>query len=219
MSSLALPDPTRFRARAWLALGLSLWFLAMLAAGLAGAFSRGDPSRPPVPLGAVALLPILAFLVALAASSTVRRFVRALDLKILTFVQTGRVIGGVFVLLWAAGRLPAGFALPAGLGDLLVGVTAPLIASFVVPRLPARRRLYVAWAAFGILDLVVAATSGVLHSPTSAGILAGPITTAPMGTLPLSLIPTFLVPLALMMHVAALYVVFARPRGGEDAAR
>jgi hypothetical protein len=219
MSSLALSDPTRLRARAWLALGLSLWFLAVLGAGLAGVFSGGDPTRPPVPLGAVALVPILAFLAALAASSTVRRLVRALDLRILTFAQTWRVIGGVFVLLWAAGRLPAGFALPAGLGDLFVGITAPLVASFVVPRLPARRRLYVAWAAFGILDLVVAVTSGVLHSPTSAGVLAGPVTTAPMGTLPLSLIPTFLVPLALILHAAALHVVLARPPGGEDAAR
>lgn len=217
MSSLALSHPTRFRARAWLALGLSLWFLAMLAAGLAGVFSQGDPPRPPVPLGAVALVPVLAFLGALAASSTVRRFVGALDLRILTLAQAPRVIGGVFVVLWALGRLPAGFALPAGLGDLLVGVTAPLVASFVVPRLPARRRLYVAWAAFGILDLAVAVTLGVLHSPTSVGVLAGPVTTAPMGTLPLSLIPTFLVPLALILHVAALHLVLARPAGAADA--
>jgi hypothetical protein len=217
MSSLALPHPARSRARAWLALGLSLWFLAMLAAGLAGVFSRGDPARPPIPLGAVALAPVLAFLAALSASSAVRRFVRSLDLRALTLAQTPRVIGGVFLLLWAAGRLPAGFALPAGLGDLFVGVTAPFVASFVVTRLPARRRLYVAWVAFGILDLVVAVTSGVLHSPTSAGLLAGPVTTQPMGTLPLSLIPTFLVPLALILHVAALHLVLARPAGAVDA--
>jgi hypothetical protein len=217
MSSLALPHPARSRARAWLALGLFLWFLAMLAAGLAGVFSRGDPASPPIPLGAVALAPVLAFLAALSASSAVRRFVRSLDLRILTLAQTPRVIGGVFLLLWAAGRLPAGFALPAGLGDLFVGVTAPLVASFVVPRLPARRRLYVAWVAFGILDLVVAVTSGVLYSPTSAGLLAGPVTTQPMGTLPLSLIPTFLVPLAVILHVAALHLVLARPAGAGDA--
>jgi hypothetical protein len=218
MSSLVLSAPNRFRARAGLAIGLSLWFLAMLAAGFAGVFSRGDPSRPPVPLGAVALLPVVVFLVALATSSAVRGFVRSLDLRILTFAQTGRVIGGVFVVLWAVGRLPAGFALPAGLGDLFVGVTAPLVASYVVPRLPARRGLYVAWVAFGILDLVVAVTSGVLHSPTSVGLLAGPVTTAPMGSLPLSLIPTFLVPLAVILHVAALHIVLARP-ADADAAR
>lgn len=207
MSSLALPDPTRSRARAWLALGLSLWFLAALTAGLAGVFAPGDPRRPPLPLGAMALLPVLAFLAALAISSAVRRFVRSLDLRVLTLAQAGRVIGGVFVGLWAAGRLPAGFALPAGLGDVLVGLTAPLVAFLVVPRLPTRRGLYLAWSAFGILDLVVAVTSGVLHSPTSAGLLAGAVTTAPMGTPPLSIIPTFLVPLAVILHVAALALV------------
>lgn len=126
-----------------------------------------------------------------------------------TAAQTARLVGGVFVALWAAGKLPAGFALPAGLGDLFVGATAPLVARFVVPRLPASRRLYAAWTAFGILDLVVAVSSGVLHSPTPIGLLAGPVSTAAMGTLPLSIIPTFLVPLALVLHLSALQVAFA----------
>jgi hypothetical protein len=68
-----------------------------------------------------------------------------------------------------------------------------------------------------MLDLVVAVGSGVLHSPTSAGVLAGPVTTAIMGSPPVSLIPTFLVPLALNLHVAASYGVLARPPGREVA--
>lgn len=210
MSSLALT--TTPRARVPLAFGISLWFLAALAAGFAGTFTRPGP---PMALAAFAGTPVLAFLAALAASPSFRRLVRALDLRILTTAQVGRLVGGIFVALWAAGRLPAGFALPAGLGDLFVGATAPLVAWLVVPRLPAARRLYVAWTALGIADLVVAVSSGVLHSPTSAGLLAGPITTAVMGNLPLSLIPTFLVPLALILHVAALQVAFAAP-GARD---
>lgn len=214
MSSLALSGPTRSRIGFPLAIGLSIWLLAALAAGLAGTFSRGGP---PVPLAAFAGLPVLAFLAALAASATFRRAVRSLDLRVLTAVQTTRLVGGVFVVLWALGKLPAGFALPAGIGDLLVGATAPLVARFVVPRLPAARRLYVAWTAFGIADLVVAVSSGVLHSASPIGILAGPLTTAMMGTLPMSIIPTFLVPLAVILHVASLQVAFAGPAaGGRD---
>jgi hypothetical protein len=212
MSSLALSRPTRSRIGFPLAIGLSIWLLAALAAGLAGTFSRGGP---PVPLAAFAGIPVLAFLAALAASATFRRAVRSLDLRVLTAVQTTRLVGGVFVVLWALGKLPAGFALPAGVGDLLVGATAPLVARFVVPRLPAARRLYVAWTAFGIADLVVAVSSGVLHSASPVGIFAGPLATAMMGALPLSIIPTFLVPLAVILHVAALQVAFAGAAAGE----
>ncbi len=208
MSSFALSTPTRSRIGLPLAIGLSIWFLAAVAAGLAGTFSRGGP---PVPLAAFAGVPVIAFLGALATSPSFRRGVRSLDLRVLTALQTTRVVGGVFVVLWALGKLPAGFALPAGVGDLFVGATAPFVARFVVPRLPAARSLYAAWTGFGILDLVVAVSSGVLHSATPVGLLAGPVTTALMGTLPLSIIPTFLVPLALMLHVAALGVAFAAP--------
>jgi hypothetical protein len=208
MPSSTLPDSVSPRGRPWLAVVLAAWFAAALAAGLAGAFA-GGPRRPPAALGAAALLPILAFLAALAASPAVRRFVRSLDLRILTLAQSFRVLGLVFLALWAAGRLPAGFALPAGIGDFLVGVTAPLVARSVVPRLPARLALYVAWTAFGMLDLLVAVTSGILHSGTSIGILTGRISTALMGTVPLSLIPTFLVPLAMILHVAAAYRALA----------
>jgi hypothetical protein len=211
MSSLALSSPTRSRIGFPLAIGLSIWLLAALAAGLAGTFSRGGP---PVPLAVFAGVPVLAFLAALAASAAFRRAVRSLDLRVLTAVQTTRLVGGVFVVLWALGKLPAGFALPAGVGDLLVGATAPLVARFIVPRLPAARRLYVAWTAFGIADLVVAVSSGVLHSASPVGIFAGALTTAMMGALPLSIIPTFLVPLAVILHVAALQVAFAGPGAG-----
>jgi len=203
-----LPHPARTRTA--LAVGVSLWFLASLTAGLAGAFDARGSGRPPLALGLAALAPVVAFVAALATSPSVQRFVASLDLRLLTLSQSSRVVGGVFIVLWAAGSLPAGFALPAGLGDLLVGLTAPLVASLVVPRLAARRGVYLAWTAFGMADLVVAVGSGVLHSPTSAGVLAGTVTTAVMGSPPLCLVPTFLVPLAMILHVAALYAALAR---------
>lgn len=209
MSSLALPHPSRSRVRAALVV-LAVWFAAALSAGLAGLFAPREPVRPPVELGLAALGPVLAFLVALVTAPAARRFVRSLDLKVLTLAQSWRIAGAVFLALWANGKLPAGFALPAGIGDVLVGVTAPLVAFGVVPRLPARLPLYVAWTAFGVLDLIVAVSLGVLHSGTLGG-PTGPITTAVMGTVPLSLIPTFFVPLTMILHVAAAYRVLARP--------
>lgn len=219
MSSLALPHPSRPRVRASLVV-LAVWFAAALTAGLAGLFAPRAQVRPPVEVGVAALAPVLAFLVALATAPAVRRFVRSLDLKVLTLAQSWRIAGAVFLALWASGKLPAGFALPAGIGDVLVGITAPLVAFGVVPRLPAWLPLYAAWTAFGVLDLIVAVALGILHSGT-VGLPTGAITTAAMGTVPLSLIPTFFVPLTMILHVAAAYRLLARPAasGSSTSAR
>jgi hypothetical protein len=46
----------------------------------------------------------------------------------LALPQTLRVVGVAFLVVLALGKLPAGFAIPAGLGDIAVGVAAPLVA-------------------------------------------------------------------------------------------
>jgi hypothetical protein len=77
----------------------------------------------------------------------------------LTWPQTLRVVGVVFVLMLALGRLPAAFALPAGIGDLAVGLAAPAVAL----RLARGDRRGATWFhALGLLDLAVAVTLGLL---------------------------------------------------------
>jgi hypothetical protein len=39
-------------------------------------------------------------------------------------LQTGRVVGLAFLALAAVDALPAGFAMPAGIGDVAIGLTA-----------------------------------------------------------------------------------------------
>ncbi|MGH9641606.1 MAG: hypothetical protein ACRD3Q_04210, partial [Terriglobales bacterium] len=106
--------------------------------------------------------------------------------------------------LYAYGVLPAVFALPAGLGDMAIGFTAPWMMLGLVRRPGfAASRTFIRWNVLGILDLVVALSIGTLSAALSTG-AAGEISTAPMATLPLLLIPTFLVPFFLMLHTAAL---------------
>jgi hypothetical protein len=135
------------------------------------------------------------FSVWFAASESFRRFALSLDPRVLTSVQAFRMVGFTFVLLEAFGVLPAVFALPAGYGDMAIGATAAFVAWKLAD--PAHRNAFVLWQMLGILDLVIAVSTG-----TTAAWLApqGP-STAPMTLLPLSLIPTFLVPLFLMLHV------------------
>jgi hypothetical protein len=112
--------------------------------------------------------------------------------------------GGTFLLLLALGQLPAAFALPAGLGDLAVGIAAPFVARRL-RRAPAGRGA-VWFNVLGITDLVVAVTTGFLTGAGPAQLLpAWPTSSsAPIALLPLALIPTTAVPLAVALHLVSL---------------
>jgi hypothetical protein len=179
---------------------LAVWFLLALGGSLLGAFDS-EP-RPPVALGLAFVLPVAAFALGYLTSAGFREFVSTLDLRILTAAQTWRVAGVVFLILYFQEALPGVFAIPAGWGDIAIGVTAPLVAWYWKPPFPSRT--FVVWNVLGILDLVNAVALGVLASATPVGVLAGDVSTRPMGQFPLSLIPTFLVPLFLIFHLVAL---------------
>ncbi len=179
---------------------LAGWFLLTLGGSLLGVFD--SQPRPPIPLGLAAVVPVAVFLASYLASARFREFVFSLDLRALTVAQTWRVAGIVFVVLYFLGALPGVFALPAGLGDFAVGVTAPLVAWYW--KRPFPYRTFIVWNVLGSLDLVTAVSLGVLASATPVGVLAGDVTTRLMGQFPLSLIPTFFVPLLLIFHLISL---------------
>jgi hypothetical protein len=113
-----------------------------------------------------------------------------------------RVVGVVFVVLYWQEALPGVFAIPAGWGDIAIGVTAPLIALLCLQ--PLQRNAFVVWNLLGMLDLISAVSLGVLASATPIGLLAGDVSTRLMGQFPLSMIPTFFVPLLFIFHLISL---------------
>jgi hypothetical protein len=185
---------------------LVLWFLLAVVGSWLGVFD--STPRPPILLGLAAVVPVALFGVGYLASARFREFLLSLDLRMLTFVQTWRVGGIVFLLLYQQGLLPGVFALPAGWGDFAIGITAPIMAWSWRPPFP--YRTFVVWNALGLLDLVMAVTLGLLASATPLGVLAGEVTTRLMGQFPLSLIPTFFVPLLVICHLISLDRAYKR---------
>jgi hypothetical protein len=137
---------------------------------------------------------LAAGIAALFISKTMRALNAATPPEWLIAIQTYRVAGAMF--LWpflAAGALPARFALPAGIGDTLTGIAAPLVALAVARNRPGARKWAVAWNLFGILDLIVAPTTAVLSRTTN------------IGRFPLVIVPLFLgPPLGILTHVYSL---------------
>ena len=179
---------------------LIVWFVLALVGSLLGVFSSAP--NPPILLGLAVVGPVALFVLGYRALPGFRQFVSSLDLRVLTWAQTWRVVGVVFLVLHQRGLLPGVFAYPAGWGDIAIGITAPVVAWFWRPPYP--RKTFIVWNILGIVDLVLAVSLGVLSSPTPVGILAGDVTTRLMAVFPLSLIPTFLVPLFLIFHLICL---------------
>jgi hypothetical protein len=114
--------------------------------------------------------------------------------------HTLRVVGVVFLLVMALGKLPAVFPLPAVLGDLAIGLAAPLVARRLVQG--RGHAMAVRFNLLGILDLAVAVTIAFLANLDS---LAVTPSTEPLTLLPLALVATVAVPLAIALHVVSLH--------------
>src|SRR5918912_639022 len=117
--------------------------------------------------------------------------------SLLIAVQTYR-IGGLF-FLWGMthGLLNPAFAIPAGVGDILIGVTAIPFAIFLWKGYSWSKYAVVVWSVLGIADLVNAVTLGLITNPDFG--------TSTMTTFPWILVPTVGVPLGLALHITTLY--------------
>ena len=183
---------------------LVVWLAAVLLLGAAGVFPR-PPGTAPIPILLGVTVPLVVFLAAYWSSARFRAFILGLNLPLAAAIQAWRAAGLGFLALYTYGILPGIFAWPAGLGDIAIGVTAPWVVLALIRRPGfAKSPTFVIWNLLGILDLVVAMTTGALSSALASS-APGVVTTGPMAQLPLLLIPAYLVPLFVMLHLAALF--------------
>lgn len=165
---------------------IGIAFVGILAVLLAGAWTR--------PLARV-----------LAAPGTLAR---------LTLPHTLRVVGVLFLVVMALGQLPAVFALPAGLGDIAIGVSAPFVALRLARGTGHRRAVW--FNVLGIVDLVVAVGIGFLSGLGPYRLIDVTPSAEPLALLPLALVATVAVPLAIALHIVSLRRLAAE-RAGQPA--
>jgi hypothetical protein len=199
---------TRIGLGATLLFGGWLALSSLLAAG--GSYrSRLGHGVPWLPLA------VLGFFVMLLALTRVRLIRRVLTApgaqQRLLSPHSFRAAGIVFVIAMLLGKLPALFAVPAGFGDIAVGVATPLVARKL--RGGSRARPLIWFSLLGIADLVSALILGALTGFLQI-VQVHPSATL-NADLPLAIIPTVGVPLLLVMHLTSLRALF----GGRGADR
>jgi len=147
---------------------------------------RNTVFPPRIPL-ALALTLVFGYLLLLSA--TFRAIIAAIPQHWLIGIQTFRILGGVFLVRYFQGELPGVFGIPAGVGDVMTGLFAPLVAYWWVAEKPYARTAAIAWNLFGMADLVNAVVLGAVTGGGGGGIV-----------FPIVLIPTYAVPRAFLVH-------------------
>ena len=204
VSALAIGLGQSAVKRTLLGAAFAAWFflVTLLGATQALHFEHGIG----VPgLGIAVLLPIVILGVSVLRSAALRRALLAMPLSLLIGVNTIRILGVVFLILYGAGRLPAPFAPSAGWGDIIVGLAAGPLAWLAHKKPAAAAPAVWLWNAFGLIDLIIAVGLGVTSSPGPLRLIFAEPGTAIMTSLPWLLIPGFLVPLLASTHLAIFY--------------
>jgi len=193
---------------------LAAWFGLTVVLAASGAYETNAATTMPPAIAAAIVLPT-ALGCASLAFAPLRRALAQIPLHWLVGVQGYRVVGGLFLVAYAQGDVPAEFALPAGIGDVLVGIAAPFVARRLARAGTDRARpLALAWCAFGLADLAVAISCGFLSAPSTVQQLALGDPNVAITSYPLVLIPAFAVPASIVLHV---YVIARLRRRREIA--
>jgi hypothetical protein len=206
-SRSGLPPNTQRKVRIGTGLFLAAWLGTALALAPAPDTLLARDQfflTPLIPLFIVG--PVSLVLLAIGLSGNLRRVLAAASLPAIIGVQLYRTIGLLFLILLAQGQIPAHFALPAGWGDIAVGLSAPILALALARGSRGARPLAITWNGLGLLDLVIAVGmgSGFLAPLLAPDLGARVPPAAAMGVFPMILVPTFAVPVSVLLHLVAL---------------
>jgi hypothetical protein len=173
-----------------------------LATGLGAAGRLVFSPDNPVPLvGVLFAVPLLAVAALALMYPRVRSTLMAIPMPLLIGVNALRMLGVLFLLLAAAGRLSGPFPFSAGWGDIITGAFAiPLALSLARSQKPPVGAI-VLWNIFGTLDLFAAVGLGITSAAGSPlQLIHAGVGSEAMQHLPFCLVPTVLVPFYLITH-------------------
>lgn len=178
------------------------WFIAAVAVGRQELLQRLPP--PAIPALILSLTALL--FMAYRRLTPLQQLINSIDLRGIVALHLTRFVGLYFLYLQHRGFMPAAFAIPAGIGDIVTAGLAGLIIALPLSTTQ-RRHAITIWNVIGFADIML-----VLFSAARLT-LADPAGMQALTYLPLSLLPTFLVPLIIASHL----VIFVRLNRTEDA--
>lgn len=188
-------------------LGIALWFIAQYLAGKLGFFAHGIGEVPPRIM--LVVVPNFVLLFSVAFSKTGRSLAAPFSLFFLTAVQSFRI--GVEIVLWllaGAQLLPEVMSFEGRNADVLIGLTAPVLA-YLILKGKVSDRVMIVWNIAGLVILTNVVVHGMLSVP-GIELIRTNVPNFIVSFAPFNLLPGALVPIAYLLHILSLRKLLAR---------
>jgi hypothetical protein len=198
------------RRTTWLAImvPVTLWAAVVWTAAINGVFRTGVSPLPLLP--SAILLPVIIGVPILMLSKRVGHLLDAMPTTWLVALQLYRVFGSQWLVYWLRGLLPGLWALPAGTGDVLTGLFAVSAAIALAAGTIEGRNAAILWNIFGLTDLAVAITLGMIISPGPFQLIVPNGSSIGLDGYPNVLTPAFVVPSSILLHALSLRQLIRR---------
>ncbi|MBX2850055.1 MAG: hypothetical protein KTR16_17140 [Acidiferrobacterales bacterium] len=179
----------------WFSLALWISYTNILVPSIERAFPL---------LGVSIIGPALLGSILLFRSPAAIAVLNAIPVERLITLQIYRIIGVVFLLLQSDGLLSAFFAFSTGWGDILVGLTAPIVGFLIWKDSQKYRYVGIGWCITGMSDLFLVLYKAISSAPGPLQTTSFDLPTEIIAYFPFTIIPLLVVPISLILHVAVL---------------
>lgn len=193
--------------------GLAAWIAYGGILGYTGVIANASALPPGL---FYMLAPIIMLVMFMARSRVGETVALSFPLWLLMGMESFRLVVEVFLhQLWLDGQLPKMLTYQGANFDILIGISAPIVAWLLISR-RISNRMALAWNAIGIAMLANVAVRAVLTSPGPLHFISTEVPNVAIGTFPFTYIPGLMVPLALVLHVLSIRALRLHMREAES---
>lgn len=112
-------------------------------------------------------LPLAIFVTIIFGTKVCKKANERLRLEDLVKIHLFRLIGSTFIILFLYDLLPTGFALFAGIGDLITAISSLVVIKAIRNQKSYARRLTYIWNTFGLLDILITSALAIVFTKIS----------------------------------------------------
>jgi hypothetical protein len=188
--------------------GFMAWLVFTGLLAVNGFFLQFSAMPPRLP---VMILPPLVFIVLLTLSGSFTQLLRQIPGSWLLYLQSFRVV--VEIILWLVfldNIIPVQMTFEGLNYDILVGLSAPVIAYFCFTRKRWTRSIALIWNFFGLALLLNIVVISVLSAPVPFRVFMNEPANTFVAELPFVWLPAFVVPVAYWMHILSIKQLLTR---------
>ena len=178
---------------------IAVWLSFVLGLSYTNIFVPNIDQTFPI-LGVSILGPTIMGIALLLRSETADQVLRSLPIHLFATIQVYRIVGIVFLMMQSDGLLSAYFATSTGWGDILIGVTAPIVGYLLWNDAYRYKFVGLTWCVAGVSDLFFVLYKAITSAPGPLQSASFDLPTVAIGYFPFPLIPLLVVPVSLILH-------------------